>query len=391
MSKAKALRMRSLLIIAVSLCLSCFAIYLYLHNVISGGVWMGYDKAALFMHIALFFWILFPIFFHRKESPADFLENHIKWVLSTCIFCSAYLIFYRYVIGESFFVFNDIGSDTQHEYIPLLNMVVDKLKNSDFSCWVMTWGTGIDLANNQSLVFDPFNIILYIMGWLASVQVMYYMLVIVQIIKCTLVGLLFYDFLNSFKFTRTARLLASYAVAFNGFLMLWGQHYFFGTAVFFLILDLYFVENFLNGKKSILGLLISVAATLSFSLYSSFMISIACLVYLIVRLITKEYHNVKENLRKIVSLFLCCLTAFLISGVITVPAIYQLLAVSSRIKGNSVQYNMFISANSLRSFFYRFFSNNLEGNVYSFHGPFNYYEDPQLFVSIFGFFSVVIL
>ena len=72
---------------------------------------------------------------------------------------------------------------------------------------------------------------------------------VIQIIKMLAAGLVFYWFLSQFSFSPRAKLAAAYAYGFSGFLLVWGQHYQFGTAVIYLPLLLLFCEKFIQKKR----------------------------------------------------------------------------------------------------------------------------------------------
>ena len=91
--------------------------------------------------------------------------------------------------------------------------------------------------------------LLYGLGVILGPAHMLLFINVIQIIKMLAAGLVFYWFLSQFSFSPRAKLAAAYAYGFSGFLLVWGQHYQFGTAVIYLPLLLLFCEKFIQKKE----------------------------------------------------------------------------------------------------------------------------------------------
>jgi hypothetical protein len=64
-------------------------------------------------------------------------------------------VFYRFIFGKHYFIFNDIGSDTINFYIPSIIYFADHvLKNYDFNFYTFSHGIGNDIT--YFYLFDPF-------------------------------------------------------------------------------------------------------------------------------------------------------------------------------------------------------------------------------------------
>lgn len=312
------------------------------------------------------------------------ISQYPLFLLTLLMVGTALIVYSKYIFGHSYWIFTDIGSDTWNEYFPVLTMLGEKIKSGDFSSWVTNWGTGVDLINNQSIICDPFNIpliLLYLVGgkWIMAAGLVY-----VNIAKCFLTGYFTYLWLSEFDLTWYARVIGAYVCAFNGFLILWGQHYFFATACVFMILDIYQLERTIKDQKKSSWLIISVAMTLISSLYTAFTIAVACIAYLALRcMYYVKIWSVKKIIKKIFFIVVDVIIAVLISSIISMPAYYQLTEVSSRI-GEHVKVPLFYDALTFRAIFTRMFSNNLFGVANNYIGPLNYYELNQLFFSCFA-------
>ena len=66
---------------------------------------------------------------------------------------------------------------------------------------------------------------------------------VIQILKIMVAAFAFYWFLSQFSFSVLSKMITSYAYALNGFLLVWGQHYQFGTVVIYFPLMLLFCEK----------------------------------------------------------------------------------------------------------------------------------------------------
>ena len=140
-----------------------------------------------------------------------------RLILAIAILISACLVYYQYVFGNAIFLFNDIGADTQQQYIMQYNTIVNHIRNGNFSLWDFSNGFGTSMM--QFNLFDPSLIVLFISGIIFGPEIMPYLLIYIHILKMLLAGLMVYQFLSCFSFSTKSRMLASYIYAFNGFLI----------------------------------------------------------------------------------------------------------------------------------------------------------------------------
>ncbi len=314
-------------------------------------------------------------------------KTYPKLLLTFMMGITALIVFFNVLNLKNCFIFSDIGSDTIQEYFPVFNMIVDKISSGDFSTWEFNWGLGTDIFNNQSLVFDPFNIIIYSGGILKGTLGIAYAIGVTQIIKSFLCGYITYFYLSCFNFNELSKVISSYICAFSGFLMLWGQHYFFSTACVILLALILMIEKSFKDKRFLIPLTVVAFFAFSFSVYTSYMIGIASVFYVIVRLSMLYGSELKKWFKIIGQFVICIFIAFLMSAVFMLPPIYQMTQVSSRLSSEmslidilklTVQhYNPIDILKTIA----RFFSNNIYGTALKYSGPLNYYESQQLFYS----------
>lgn len=317
---------------------------------------------------------------------------HPQRTLAFLILGTACIVFYYYITGIHFYMYEDIGTDLKDDYMPIIAMVIGKLKAHDFALWTANWGLGVDILNAQSTVCDIFNIPVYIAGVLVNLEAALFVLPFMHILKCYLSGLFCYKFLDQFRLGTSAKVIAAYLCAFNGFIMLWGQHYFFSSVVVWMMLVFWQIERYLRGRNNQIALTLSIALIGISSLYMTYMAGIAAAIYTLFRLF---YMSSRENKGELTALagktILCVITGLMLTAFITFPVYYQLTFVSSRLDEASSladtlkQYlTAFHSREQMGGILLRLFSNNLSGVGSYYRGTYNYYEQAQYYFSYMG-------
>ena len=104
-----------------------------------------------------------------------FIKNHPRLTLALAILVSACVVYYQYIFGDSIFLFNDIGSDTQQQYIMQYSSVANHLADGNLSFWDFTNGFGTSML--QLNLFDPSLIFLYVAGALFGPGSIAYLLI----------------------------------------------------------------------------------------------------------------------------------------------------------------------------------------------------------------------
>lgn len=316
-------------------------------------------------------------------------------ILLGLLLVSCMIIFRDYLFGNQLMIFNDIGSDTWQQYIMNYTSIVNHLRDGDFALWDFTNGLGINMFNFN--LFDPFLMLLYGIGVvLGSAHMLIYVNVI-QVLKILAAGAAFYWFLSQFTFSRQAKLAVSYVYGLNGFLLIWGQHYQFGTAVVYLPLLLLFCEKFIRRKKGRRFFPVMVFLCGIYSVYFTYMCLAATGLYLFFRVLMPEELKIGER----VKLFLAGCGQMILgigmSFAVFLPMASVLLNVSSRLNSEGTGILDWLrscftpySDNFYLSLLKRMFSCNLQNGYGLAKGPqdyvMNYYEDPLLFCSALAVF-----
>lgn len=319
----------------------------------------------------------------------NFFCTHPILVLSLLMGGTALYVFYPFLFEKQIFLFSDVGSDTKNVYYPFFISLARKLEQGDFSLWDFNYGMGVNILTRQADVGSVFTYIICALGK-SGIK---YALVIVHVLKIFLSGYLCYLYLNTFKFTTMSKVLVAYIYAFNGFIILWGQHYFMSSASICIILMLLSIELAFKSSKGLVFTAISTFLVMCTSYYFAYMVLLFSGMYVLLRLC---YLYSKNELRKAVrnaaELLCAVFVGACLSAVIFIPSVYIVMSTSARLGGDSDLFSRIlehitlsfdeITRNSIVS---RIFSNNLMGTE-DFVGPYNYYELPQWFFSSFILF-----
>lgn len=308
---------------------------------------------------------------------------------------SCSFIFRDYLYGNDLMIFNDIGSDTWQQYIMNYTSIVNHLRDGSFSLWDFNNGLGINQFNFN--LFDPFLMLLYGVGVVLGPAHMLLYINVIQILKIMVAAFAFYWFLSQFSFSVPSKMITSYAYALNGFLLVWGQHYQFGTVVIYFPLMLLFCEKFIQKKKGKALFPVMVFLCGIYSVYFTYMCLAATGLYLLFRILMLDGLTWKERIQRFL---LGCAEMIMgvgMSLVVFLPMAEVLLNVSSRLESDRTGLLDFLrqcftpySRKFYLSMLKRMFSSNLQNGYGLAKGPqqyvMNYYEDPVLFCSTLAVF-----
>lgn len=323
----------------------------------------------------------------KKNSVGIQSEQKTRLLLLAALFVSCMLIFRKYIFGDRFYVFNDIGSDTWQLYTMQFTSIVNHLRAGNFALWDFTNGFGVNQFNLN--LFDPSLMLLFGLGYLFGPQKMLSYLVWIEILKILLAGWVFYWYLSCFSLGKRPKFAASYAYGLSGYLLVWGQHYQFGMVVIYFPLMLLFCEKFLAGKKSKGWFPAAIFLSAIYSSYFTYMSLAGLGLYLLVRVWMEDGWTFRKRLAKFFGGCGCILLGLGMGMVIFLPMASALMNVSSRVGEGSVNWlKDGLTPYSLayyKSLLLRLFSSNLQTTYRIVPGAWdlvwNYYEDPVLFCS----------
>jgi len=312
------------------------------------------------------------------------LVNFIKNVKHKEIYLLAFLIvaiglyvFKDFLLFNKLYVYNDVGSDTFDSYWPYYVQLNELLKNG-LPLWSFKLGIGTSIFSVNMLIFDPFNIFFLF----TAKENLVYILPYIALLKILLAGLFFYLYVSSFNISKYSALISSLLYAFNGYMILWGQHYFFATIIVFAPLLLYAFELWLKKSKWIyFTLMITLFAV--FSYYFLYMITIFLAIYGAFRLLIENSFNFKKFIVFAFKSIGIYLLGIGLSAIILFPAIYVALT-STRVNAGLSGFPIFKLASLVEyiTMFGRAFSNDMLGTNYEYVGYSNYFEGPELYIGL---------
>ncbi|MCP1309712.1 YfhO family protein [Paenibacillus tyrfis] len=302
-------------------------------------------------------------------------KNHL-FILISLITIISLVIFRHFLSFSRLYIYTDIGGDTFGSYWPWYAYLSDWAKNG-FPSWNFRIGIGTSIFSGANLLFDPFNLI-YMVSDKESIA---YLFPIVFVIKIIFSGVFFYLYLNKFGFTKNTSLLVALLYAFNGYVILWGQHYWFVNIIVYAPLLLYSFELLLKQRKWIFfSIMVSVIAANSY--YFLYMITIFLAIYAVARYLLLYKFTLKSFFGFFIKLSLCYLLGIGLSAVILFPSAYT--ALSNPRLGMDLISSVFqlASISEYISMLARPFSNDILGTNDKFVGWVNYYEAPQLYCGL---------
>ncbi len=324
-------------------------------------------------------------------------QNSVKPILclTALMAFSAVIVFSPFIFGGKAYIYSDIGRDTYDVYYPFFMSLLNKIQAHDFSFWNFEMGFGANVLSRQADIGSIFTYITLLFGK----ENFKYALAYVQILKIFLSGYFCWIYLSNFDFDSKAKVTASYIFAFNGFTVLWGQHYFFATACLDAVLVLCAIESCFKNKKGIIYLSLATAIVLINSYYFAYMVLLFAAVYTLIRCVsiyTKS--EISKAIKNLAGILTSVLVGIAMSFFLFLPSVYQSLTTTSRISGNGSLLQRIIpmitavyNPEEIKSLLLKFLSNNLQGKGGTYYGILNYYEAPMLFFSCLTFFVAILL
>ncbi len=355
----------------------------------------GVNWGSIFIFFALT--LVFQFLFWNTHN----YKNRIEYFFWEILIISVFFILGKFICNKAYYMYYDVGADTIHQYYPFFVNEVLKLKSGTFDVWNWCYGLGTNILNTNAWAMDPFGLVPVFTGVIFGVGYVSYSLVWMQIIKVVVLFVLSKKYFSLFLTDVFSINISAYIFAFNGYLFLWGQHYFLGTACFYIILILFAIENYLNKKckDGEMLLVFAIALTMIFSCYIGYMIAIVSGFYFIYRYFTliDNTISVKQKSLELGRTVVIVFCGMLMSGIVLMPSIYYLRTNSRRLDAAADNVFLDIIKFGLNSFnindigdrLSRFISNNALGINYDVKMHFaNYYEAPILFFTITAFFFI---
>lgn len=313
----------------------------------------------------------------------DFKINVDKYPLQITILLTIFLfltLYYKYIFGGQYFIFTDVGSDTNNVYVPLL--ILKSYLSEKFSFFTFYWGLGESILKNIFLL-DIFTLPIFFMNEKQVMQSLIYVI----FVKHILISFFFFKILSYYNFSAFSKIVASLLMTYSAFVIIWGQHYMFSSLVTIFLALLWTFEVWLQEKKYLFFVVLIAYFSIccgSFSLVFLVQLIIFLFFYGLLRYLW--LFNTENFITFCCKTLLLFILAFFIASFYLLPVINMLLE-SPRITGNYFNLNNFFEflpfgfehflINLLR-----LFSNDLlgVGDVYTKNVRFfNFYEAGNLY------------
>jgi len=284
-----------------------------------------------------------------------------------------WVILYRdFIFGSSYYLYSDVGSDDINNYLPHYEFIINLIKTQNFSGWSFNLGTGNDVFSLFLLLLDPFIFILLI-----PVVSLPSLILLMTYTKIICIAILFYKYLQLFDRNHHISLIISVILfSFNSFIVIWGQHYFFLTGVFYFIFLLYGVEYFFRYSRVTL-LSISLVLFLSGSLYCFFFSLPFFTVYIAYRILQDK--DLKDRIFNLKLKIILIISFSILLSLWSILPVLNVLMSSPR-TGMSFNFPLFYDTRYILVSLSRFY-NVIWLGVNDYHGTSNFYEDRQVYVS----------
>lgn len=378
------------------------SISFYNHRCLPTTFWVLY---VVFLGCLHGLYRLFKTFKSLKEKIGEY--KFYKYVLILTIVISCIIVYGALIYSGHQYVYYDIGGgDEPESYIPLFSSYIQKLQNHTLSEWTWNNGLGTSMSGFWGYMANPCTFLVIITGVLFGMSSINTMVLVAQLLNILAVGLLCYKYLSYFDGKNHSKAIASYIVAFSGYMILYAQHYVHAEFGIYIFITLILVEDILKHEKFCWGnvwLAIDCAFMFVCTVYLAYMIAIFTGVYTIFRLVQKyDKSQMKEASIKLGQIFAAAFTGFLVSLPFILVVVNELLFNSDRVSSENgllssvlnlltVQYHK----ETLITIVLRFLSSNLQGAGNDFWGltdsySVDYYSAPELFFSVFDFIFMAV-
>ena len=308
--------------------------------------------------------------------PVTILGKNVLVILGMLMLL-CFIVFHKFILGISVYLFKDIGGDTLNFNYPSYINIAETLWQGQIPSWSFEQGLGQNVFPFS--LSDPTNYIVYLLGS----DNLPFGLVWVEILKIICSGLLFFIFLKKLKLDTHAAYIGGLLYAFSAYMIVGGSWYIFSTLGLYTALILLSFEMLYSEKKWWL-FPISVSLIAAYNFVSLYTCSVFLLFYVMFRLLSDDQIDLKKIPPLFLRLLLLGMLGILISAVFSIPNLLQMID-SPRVSGDASLVNNLVAkpvfelgdSNYLVTLLMRTFSSDLLGNGSAYKGWGNYLESPM--------------
>lgn len=322
------------------------------------------------------------------------MNNAHNTKLRSCLQCFLLLtviftvLYHPFLFGGQMYAYEDIGSDTIHQYLPNYTVELDLLRQGNPEGYNLQFGLGRYVSGLLTKYLNPSQLMLLAfgsnnlhIGLIAATYVKY-------VLICFFALLYFLRILKNEK----AAVVSALLWTFSGYNVLWGQHYQFLTCMVGFTASMYGFQLYLEEDKKWYLAVPLLALLVGYSYYHTYIAAFFMVVYGILYLVFQQ-KRFTIILKKIGAFaLLAVLTACICSSYLATAAIDFFRSTrTGQVESAASVSSLAYPAATLMTFLARFLSNNTIGIANAFHGTTNYYEAAMLSVGFLFTFSFAFL
>lgn len=314
-------------------------------------------------------------------------RNPYVWLFLVISFLFG-ILFIRFILGEYAYVYTDCGADTFDINYPLYQLFSDVFHGKGYEDYFLNVGLGMDMSSYLYNYLNPVNLLVVLL----PAGLIPWSVLLATFIRLQVIGhfgyRLFYKWTGHMQGSFCAALLWT----FSSYMMLWGQHYGFSTAMMMFTVFMYLVHLFVDDREKSRNWLLVLWVTLMLftSYYFLYMSGIIGAMYVVFWCVT-EKKSPGKTFRKLSALAAMGALGVCMGGVSLMP-ILTIFQNSTRVGAISAKYIDVLyhpySPKWLFGFLGRLISNNTMDLGWNYSGPGNYYEMAMLFTSSLFFISL---
>ncbi|MGI6019982.1 MAG: YfhO family protein [Lachnospiraceae bacterium] len=298
------------------------------------------------------------------------------------------LLYSRFVLLQNVYIYADIGSDTMAANYPNNIFFSNLIHNGDFTVYSLAYGLGKDITSTACGYLNPLNLILIAF----PAELMTIGLIFVTFIKINLISFFGFKFMRHVIGDEAGAFAAALTWTFSSYIVLWGQHYGFCTAMVLFTVCMFFLQLYLEGSRT--GFLVLIPMLTLFFITNYFFFYLSGIFMALYVILYSAYS--KKAFPALIKKLLGLAGAAVFSLGIGAAAILPILGdFSSSTRTGQLGSSMSFFESYERVWYLifsgRLLSNNTFGTGDAFSAPTSYYETAMLFTSALFIFALVYL
>lgn len=329
----------------------------------------------------------------RKQVPKKEVKKSIDWInsltekqtyilLGSLIALLILVIFFDFIMGNRYYLFKDIGSDTLNISYPGYMHISRYLGTDGFPKWSFTQGMGQSIF--PAGFGDPFSVMLYLIGN-GNIA---YGIILTELLKIILCCWFFFMFMKLLEMSKTAAIIGSVLFSLSGFMIVGGSWYMFSSEALYLSFLLFAFEK-LYKQNSWAFFPVAITFIAIYQTFDVYLYGLFLIIYMLFRFLSSDTPRFKDFINLVLKMAGLAILGLLI-GSVFVFANIQTMIDSPRVSGHSSYFQTLMSkpvlslgpAMHYTTAIMRAFGNDMLGNGANFKGWYNYLEAPLFYIGL---------